>query len=51
MYTVFSWLTPVAFWAARRWGWTTVLAASLFLWLLAQTHLRDALVAATHTLS
>lgn len=51
MYIVFSLLTPVAFWAARRWGWKTVLAASLFLWLISQTHLRDALVAATKTVS
>jgi hypothetical protein len=51
LYIVFSVLTPVAFWAAGRWGWQRVLAASLSLWLLSQTHLRDALVAATKTLS
>ena len=51
MYILFSLLTPVAFWGARRWGWKTVLAASLSLWLISQTHLRDAVIAAAKKVS
>jgi hypothetical protein len=50
MYILFSFLTPAAFWAAKRWGWKTVLLVSVSMWLLAQTHVRDVLVAATKTL-
>lgn len=50
MYILFSFLTPTAFWAAKRWGWKTVLLVSVSMWLLAQTHVRDVLVAATKTL-
>src|SRR6516162_1038408 len=46
MYILFSLLTPVLFWAARNWGWKRVLLASLFAWLIAQTHLRETVVAA-----
>jgi hypothetical protein len=50
MYILFSFLTPTAFWAAKRWGWKTVLLVSVSVWLLAQTHVRDVLVGATKTL-
>jgi hypothetical protein len=50
MYILFSFLTPAAFWAAKRWGWRTVLLVSVSIWLLAQTHVRDVLVVATKTL-
>jgi hypothetical protein len=46
MYILFSFLTPAAFWAAQRWGWKSVLFGSLFVWFVAQTHIRDILVAA-----
>jgi hypothetical protein len=46
MYILFSLLTPVAFWAARRWGWKPVLLLSFSTWLVAQTHLRDLLLSA-----
>jgi hypothetical protein len=41
MYVLFSLLTPLAFWAAHRWGWRTVLVVSFLTWLVGQTHLRD----------
>src|SRR5208337_5426101 len=44
MYILFSFLTPAAFWAARRWGWRTVLSVSLSTWFLAQAHIRDMLL-------
>ena len=50
MYILFSFLTPVAFWAAERWGWKTVLLVSLSTWSVAQTHLRDLLVEASKDL-
>jgi hypothetical protein len=37
MYVLFSFLTPAAFGAARRWGWKTVLFASFSVWVTAQT--------------
>jgi hypothetical protein len=46
MYILFSFLTPVAFWAAQRWGWRTVLLVSAATWFIAQTHVRDMLVTA-----
>jgi hypothetical protein len=47
MYIVFSFLTPFAFWAARKWNWQTVFLASVAIWLLSQFRLRDALLALT----
>jgi len=44
MYILFSLLTPLAFWAAQRWGWKTVLLISFSMWLIAQTHVRDLLL-------
>ncbi|MBV8901349.1 MAG: OpgC domain-containing protein [Verrucomicrobia bacterium] len=44
MYIVFSLLTPVAFWAAKRFGWRSVFIASAALWVLSQFHLRDLLL-------
>jgi hypothetical protein len=44
MYVLFSFLTPAAFGAARRWGWKTVLFVSFSAWIIAQTHVRDMLV-------
>src|SRR5208337_4077026 len=44
MYVLFSFLTPAAFWAARRWGWRTVLLVSLSAWFIAQAHIRDMLL-------
>ena len=46
MYILFSLLTPLAFWSARRWGWKSVFFASVALWLLSQFHVRDLLVSA-----
>jgi hypothetical protein len=45
MYVLFSLLTPAVFWAARRLGWKRVLLVSLSAWLIAQTHVRDLIVA------
>jgi hypothetical protein len=50
MYVLFSFLTPVAFGAAQRWGWKTVLFASFSAWIIAQTHVRDMLVIASKDL-
>ena len=44
MYILFSFLTPAAFWAARRWGWRTVFSVSLSTWFIAQAHVRDMLL-------
>jgi hypothetical protein len=49
MYVLFSFLTPVAFGAAQRWGWKTVLFVSLSV--IAQTAARDMLVNASKDLS
>lgn len=51
MYILFSLLTPLAFWAAQRWGWRTVLVVSFSAWLIAQTHLRDLLLNTAGNLS
>ena len=51
LYILFSLLTPLAFWAAQRWGWRTVLMVSFSTWLIAQTHLRDLLLTAAGNLS
>jgi hypothetical protein len=50
MYILFSFLTPVAFRAAQRWGWKTVLFGSFSFWAIAQTHVRDLLVHASRDL-
>src|ERR1700730_486614 len=46
MYIWFSFLTPLAFLAARRWGWKAVIYTSLAVWLISQTRVRDSLVTA-----
>jgi hypothetical protein len=44
-------LTPLAFWAAQRWGWKTVLLISFSTWLIAQTHVRDLLLTTAENVS
>jgi hypothetical protein len=44
MYILFSFLTSLAFRAAERWDWKTVLFSSFSVWAIAQTHVRDVLV-------
>jgi hypothetical protein len=51
MYILFSFLTPMVFWAAGRWGWKTVIFSSLAIWLISQLRVRDLLVTATKDLS
>jgi hypothetical protein len=51
MYILFSFLTPAAFRAARRWGWKVVLLVSFSAWMIAQAHVRDLLVTASKDLS
>jgi hypothetical protein len=51
MYILFSFLTPLVFWAAAKWGWKTVIFGSLFIWLIAQLRVRDLLVTATKDFS
>jgi hypothetical protein len=51
MYILFSFLTPLVFWAAGKWGWKTVIFGSLSIWLVAQLRVRDLLVTATKDLS
>lgn len=41
MYVTFLFFTPLMLAAAVRWGWKWILAASAFVWLLAQYGLRD----------
>ncbi len=41
LYILFSFLTPAAFYTARRWGWKLVLLLSFSTWLIAQTHFRE----------
>jgi hypothetical protein len=43
MYIWFSFLTPLAFLAAQRWGWKAVIYTSLAVWLISQTRVRDLL--------
>jgi hypothetical protein len=50
MYVLFSLLTPVAFGAAQRWGWKAVLSVSFTAWIIAQTHVREMLVASSKDL-
>ena len=50
-YILFSFLTPLVFRAAGRWGWKTVIFSSLSIWLIAQLRVRDLLVTATKDLS
>ena len=45
MYIVLSFLTPCAFWAAKRWGWKTVLYLSVGVWIASQFRVRDMLLA------
>ena len=51
MYILFSFLTPLVFWAAGRWGWKTVIFSSLAIWLISQLRVRDLLVTAAKDLS
>src|ERR1700759_342736 len=51
MYILFSFLTPLVFWAAAKWGWKTVISGSLVIWLIAQFRVRDLLVTATKDFS
>ena len=51
MYILFSFLTPLVFWGAGRWGWNTVILTSLSIWLISQLRVRDLLVTATKDLS
>jgi hypothetical protein len=50
MYVLFSFVTPLAFWAARRWGWRTVIWTSLVIWLISQLRVRDLLITTTKDL-
>jgi hypothetical protein len=50
MYVLFSFLTPVAFGAAQRWGWKTILFVSFSAWIIAQTQVREILVTASKDL-
>jgi hypothetical protein len=47
MYICFSFLTPLAFFAARRWGWKTAIGASFAVWLISQMRVSDWLVTAS----
>jgi hypothetical protein len=51
MYILFSFLTPLVFWGAGKWGWKAVIFGSLLIWLIAQLRVRDLLVTATKDLS
>jgi hypothetical protein len=51
MYILFSFLTPLVFWAAGKWGWKRVIFGSVLIWLVAQLRVRDLLVTATKDLS
>ena len=51
MYVLFSLLTPLAFWAAQRWEWRTVLLVSFSGWLIAQSHVRDLVLTTAKDLS
>jgi hypothetical protein len=44
MYVLFSFLTPGAFGAAKRWGWKTVLLVSFSVWVIAQMGIREILI-------
>jgi hypothetical protein len=46
MYVWFSLLTPLAFLAARRWGWKAVIYTSLAIWLISQMRVRELLATA-----
>lgn len=41
MYVTFLFFTPLVLWAAVRWGWKWILAASCVVWTLAQFGVRD----------
>jgi len=45
MYVLFSLLTPLAFWAANRWGWRNVVFASVACWIISQFRVREMLLA------
>src|SRR6202011_3284982 len=36
MYIVFSFLTPLAFWAGNKWGWKKVFLGSVGIWFVSQ---------------
>src|SRR5246500_4733444 len=41
MYIVFSFLTPLAFWVGKKWGWMKVFQVSVGIWLLSQFRIQD----------
>jgi hypothetical protein len=41
MYVLFSLLTPLAFWVAKRWGWGWVFGLSMSIWLFSQFRVWD----------
>jgi hypothetical protein len=47
MYIVFSFLTPLAFWAGHKWGWNKVLLASIGFWFVSQFRIQDWLIKGT----
>jgi hypothetical protein len=47
MYIVFSFLTPLAFWAGKRWGWKKVFLCSIGIWLISQFRIDDYLISRT----
>jgi hypothetical protein len=51
MYIVFSLVTPLAFWAARKWGWRTVFFCSIGIWMIAQFRVQDYLIQRTQNVS
>jgi hypothetical protein len=51
MYIVFSFVTPLAFWAAKRWGWQNVFFCSVGIWLLSQFRLQDQLLNSAQNIS
>jgi hypothetical protein len=51
MYIVFSFLTPLAFWAGSKWGWQKVFLASAVIWLIAQFRFQDYLLKPAQELS
>ncbi|HEX3443723.1 MAG TPA: OpgC domain-containing protein [Chthoniobacterales bacterium] len=51
MYIVFSFLTPLAFWAGNKWGWRKVFLVSSVIWLVSQFRIQDYLIKGTQDLS
>jgi hypothetical protein len=51
MYIVFSFLTPLAFWAGSKWGWKRVFLGSIGIWLVSQFRIQDCLIKSTQDVS